>query len=42
LRKLRLAGTRVDLDIVREGHRVIVDALDDGGLRIETREAEDV
>jgi glycogen debranching enzyme len=41
LRKLRVAGTSVDLDVVREGHRTLVDVLDDGGLRFDVREAED-
>ena len=39
-RKLRVAGKLVDFDVLREGHRLIVDVLDDGGLRIEAREAE--
>jgi glycogen debranching enzyme len=40
LRKLRVAGSSIDVDVIREGHRTIVDVLDDGGLRIETREAD--
>ena len=40
VRKLRVAGSQVDFDVVREGHRVLVDVVDDGGMRIETREAE--
>ena len=37
-RKMRVAGSQVDFDLIREGHRVIVDVIDDGGLRIEIRE----
>jgi glycogen debranching enzyme len=37
-RKMRVAGSQVDFDLIREGHRVIVDVIDDGGLRVETRE----
>ena len=33
--------SQVDFDVMREGHRLIVDVIDDGGLRIETREAEE-
>jgi glycogen debranching enzyme len=40
-RKLRVAGGQVDFDVIREGHRLIVDVIDDGGLRIEARQAED-
>ena len=40
-RKLRVAGQQVDFDVIREGHRVLVDVIDDGGLRIEIRQAED-
>jgi glycogen debranching enzyme len=39
-RKMRVAGSQVDFDVIREGHRLIVDVIDDGGLKIETREAE--
>jgi hypothetical protein len=39
-RKLRVAGKQLDFDVIREGHRLIVDVIDDGGLRIESREAE--
>jgi glycogen debranching enzyme len=39
IRKLRVAGSRVDFDVQREGHRLVVDVVDDGGLRIEAREA---
>jgi glycogen debranching enzyme len=39
-RKLRVAGSQVDFDVIREGHRLLVDVIDDGGLRIESREAE--
>jgi glycogen debranching enzyme len=40
-RKMRVAGSQVDFDVIREGHRLIVDVIDDGGLKIETREAEE-
>jgi len=40
LRKLRVGGGEVDFDVVREGHRVIVDVIDDGGLKFETRDAQ--
>jgi glycogen debranching enzyme len=40
VRKLRVAGSQVDFDVIREGHRQLVDVIDDGGLRIEIREAE--
>jgi glycogen debranching enzyme len=39
-RKLRVAGSQIDFDVVREGHRVLVHVLDDGGLRVEVREGE--
>jgi glycogen debranching enzyme len=39
-RKMRVAGSQVDFDVIREGHRVLVDVIDDGGLRIESREAD--
>ena len=39
-RKLQVGDTRIDLDVVRDGHRVIVDVLEDGGLRIEARQTE--
>src|SRR5207237_7476524 len=39
-RKLRVAGRQLDFDVIREGHRLLVDVIDDGGLRIESREAE--
>jgi glycogen debranching enzyme len=39
-RKLRVAGSQIDFDVIREGHRLIVDVIDDGGLRIEAREAD--
>ena len=29
VRKLRVAGALVDFDVVREGHRTIVDVVDD-------------
>src|SRR5919199_1652621 len=38
VRKLRVAGRQVDFDVIREGHRVLVDVIEDGGLRIEARE----
>jgi glycogen debranching enzyme len=41
VRKLRAAGSRVDFDIVREGHRLLVDIIDTGGLRIEARQADE-
>jgi glycogen debranching enzyme len=40
LRKLRVAGRQVDIDVVREGHHLLVHVLEDGGLRIEARQAE--
>jgi glycogen debranching enzyme len=40
-RKLAVAGSYVDFDVIREGHRLIVDVIDDGGVKIEAREAED-
>jgi glycogen debranching enzyme len=40
-RKLRVAGTRIDFDVIREGHRVLVEVGDAGGLRIEIRQAEE-
>jgi glycogen debranching enzyme len=39
-RKLRVAGSLVDFDVIREVLRLLVDVIDDGGLRIESREAE--
>jgi glycogen debranching enzyme len=39
-RSLRVADTRIDFDVVREGHRLRVDVLDPGGLRVEVREAD--
>jgi glycogen debranching enzyme len=41
IRKMRVANSQIDLDVIREGHRLIVDVIDDGGLRIEVREAHD-
>lgn len=38
-RELRVADRHIDFDVVREGHRLRVDVLQDGGLRIEAREA---
>jgi glycogen debranching enzyme len=40
-RNLRVAGSQIDFDVIREGHRVLVDVIDAGNLRIETREADD-
>jgi hypothetical protein len=40
-RKLRVAGTQIDFDVIREGHRLLVEVGDAGGLRIEIRQAED-
>ena len=40
IRKLRVNGRRVDFDVLREGHRVLVDVVEDGALRIEARDAE--
>jgi glycogen debranching enzyme len=40
LRGLRVGKRALDLDVVRVGHRTEVDVLDDGGLRVEVREAE--
>jgi glycogen debranching enzyme len=40
VRNLSAAGAHVEFDVVREGHRILVDVIDDGGLRIESREAE--
>jgi glycogen debranching enzyme len=39
-RKLRVAGSMIDFDVVREGHRLLVHVVDDGGLRIEARQAD--
>jgi glycogen debranching enzyme len=41
VRKLRVAGRSIDFDVVREGHKVLVEVGDSGGLRVETREAHD-
>jgi glycogen debranching enzyme len=40
-RKLRVADTRIDFDVVREGHRTLVHVVDDGGMRVEAREADE-
>src|SRR5262249_23303204 len=40
VRKLRVANTHVDFDVLREGHRLVVDVIDDGALRFEIRQAE--
>jgi hypothetical protein len=39
LRRLQVGTSRLDIDVFREGHRTLVDVLDDGGLRVEVREA---
>jgi len=39
IRRLRAAGKQLDFDVVRDGHRTSVHVLDDGGLRVEVREA---
>lgn len=36
-RDLRVGQTHVDFDVRRDGHRIVVDVNDDGGLRFETR-----
>jgi hypothetical protein len=41
VRNMCAADRRVDFDVVRDGHRVVVHVVDDGGLRIEAREASD-
>jgi glycogen debranching enzyme len=41
-RNLRVGDGLVDFDVLREGHRIRVDVLDDGGLRVEAREGQDV
>jgi glycogen debranching enzyme len=41
-RELRVSDTRIDFDVVREGHRLRVDVLEDGGMRVEVREAADI
>ncbi|HEX8968190.1 MAG TPA: glycogen debranching N-terminal domain-containing protein, partial [Chloroflexota bacterium] len=38
-RRMLVAGSRIDFDVIREGHHVIVEVIDHGGLRIETRQA---
>lgn len=37
-RKLRVIDSWLDFDVIRDGHRLRVDILDDGGLRVEVRE----
>jgi glycogen debranching enzyme len=39
VRKLRVAGRMLDFDVVREGHRVLVDVLEDSGVRFDVRVA---
>ena len=41
VRNMCAADARVDFDVVRDGHRVLVDVIEDGGLRLEAREATD-
>ena len=41
VRRLRVGEHALDFDVVREGHRLLVDVLEDGGLRIDVREAAD-
>ncbi len=38
VRKLRVGNASVDFDVVREGHRVLVDVIEDGGLQVAVRE----
>jgi glycogen debranching enzyme len=40
-RKLRVAGSQIDFDVIREGRRMIIDVGEDGGLKIEAREADE-
>jgi glycogen debranching enzyme len=40
VRKLRVAGTSVDFDVVRHGHQTQVEVVDSGGLHFEVRPAE--
>ena len=39
VRRLRVGQHAIDFDVLREGHRVLVDVLEDDGLRIDVREA---
>jgi glycogen debranching enzyme len=39
VRRLRVGSRSVGFDVLREGHRILVDVLDDGGLKIDVREA---
>ncbi|MBV9359612.1 MAG: amylo-alpha-1,6-glucosidase, partial [Chloroflexi bacterium] len=39
LRRLRVAGRAIDLDVFREGQRTLVDVRDDAGLQIEVGES---
>lgn len=39
-RRLRVGQRRVDFDVIRDGHRVVVDVIEDGGLQFETRSTE--
>jgi glycogen debranching enzyme len=38
-RNLRAANSQVDFDVVRQGHRIAVDVIEAGGLRVEVRES---
>ncbi|MDQ6671556.1 MAG: amylo-alpha-1,6-glucosidase, partial [Chloroflexota bacterium] len=40
-RKLRVAGTQIDFDVIRQGHQLLVEVGDAGGLRVEVRQAEE-
>jgi 7,8-dihydro-6-hydroxymethylpterin-pyrophosphokinase len=40
LRKLRVGRRTLDIDVVRVGHRTEVEVVDDGGLRVDVREAQ--
>ncbi|HET6317559.1 MAG TPA: amylo-alpha-1,6-glucosidase, partial [Chloroflexota bacterium] len=39
VRRLRVGNSSMDFDVLREGHRVLVDVLEDDGLRVEVRDA---
>jgi glycogen debranching enzyme len=40
LRQLRVGARALDLDVVRVGHRTEVEVVDDGGLRVDVRQAD--
>src|SRR5262249_15490507 len=40
VRRLRVGAGALDFDILREGHRVLVDVLEDGGMRVDVRQAQ--